>query len=112
MKEKKLNIVDLWILKAIVNGEVVAITYALEFSHLPHCSFSNADWSDSTTEETDCLTFDQTDPEMKEAINNSKKYLADQIKQYSHLLIDELNYEQQTEILYNKSRASSLSAIW
>ena len=103
MKEKKLNIVDLWILKAIVNGEVVAITYALEFSHLPHCSFSNADWSDSTTEETDCYDYDYDSPQVIEAIKNSKKYLLKQIEQNKFLLNDEICHEQITDILWDKS---------
>lgn len=98
------KITTVYVLIAIKNEKEVARTYALEFSHLPHCSFANADWSDSTTEKTGSARFYYDEQPVIEAIKNSKKYLLEQIERNKHLLNDDFNHEQQTDILCNKER--------
>ena len=102
--EKK--IIFIWALKAIVKKKVVARSYALEFSHLPHASFSSSntflDWSDRITEEVGCVSFYSNAPQIKEAIANSKKFLLKQIESNKHLLDEDLDDEKLIDIICSK----------
>ena len=99
------KIISVWVLKAIVkNKEVGFYRYALEYSHLPHATFSENDWSGETSEEVALYDFYHDDPEVKEAIETSRKYLQEQIERHSHLLEPSEDYEKLTDFIYRRRR--------